>query len=113
MANNMKKMLADQQKINEAVKAVFNFFSDCPYATYVEAMAEAQTQIIGLMEMAKQQAAIHNANEEIQTSDITQFLMDVNSLYKVLRPFAEMVQQWKQQTFQSSNKAAFQSTLAR
>ena len=91
MVNNMKKMLADQQKINEAVKAVFNLFSDCPYATYVEAMAEAQTQIIGLMEMAKQQAAIHDANEEIQTSDITQFLMDVSSLYKVLRPFAEMV----------------------
>ena len=91
MVNNMKKMLADQQKINEAVKAVFNLFSDCPYATYVEAMAEAQTQIIGLMELAKQQAAIHDANEEIQTSDITQFLMDVSSLYKVLRPFAEMV----------------------
>ena len=71
MVNNMKKMLADQQKINEAVKAVFNLFSDCPYATYVEAMAEAQTQIIGLMELAK--------------------LMDVSSLYKVLRPFAEMV----------------------
>lgn len=91
MANNMKKMLADQQKINEAVKAIFNLFSECPYASYMEDMAEAQTQIISLMEMAKQQAAIHDACDEIQTSDITMFLMDVSSIFKILRPFAEML----------------------
>ena len=89
--NNMKKMLADQQKINEAVKAIFNVFNDCPYASYVETMAEAQTQIVGLMEMAKQHAAIHSSNEEIETYEITQFLMEVSCLYRLLRPFADMI----------------------
>ena len=89
--NNMKKMLADQQKINEAVEAVFHFFSDCPYSTHMEMMAEAQTQIIGLMELAKQQAAIRPLREEVQTSDITLFLMDASSILKVLRPFADMM----------------------
>ncbi len=89
--NKFKKTLEDQQKINEAVKAIFNLFSDCPYASYVEEMAEAQTQIIGLMEMAKQQAAIHEPSEEIQTNEITMFLMDMSSFFKVLRPFADML----------------------
>ena len=89
--NKFKKSLEDQQKINEAVKAIFNLFSDCPYASYVESMAEAQTQIIGLMEMAKQQAAIHEASEEIQTNDIAMFLMDMSAFFKVLRPFADML----------------------
>ena len=91
MANNMKKMLADQQKINEAVKAIFNYFRDCPYASYVEQLADAQTQIIALMELAKQQAAIRGACEEVQTDGITTFLMDASYQLKLLRPFAELL----------------------
>ena len=91
MANNLKKTLADQHKINEAVKYIFNVFSDTPYATYVEEMAEAQTQIIGLMELAKQQAAIHEPLDMVDTDGISQFLMDVRTFFKLLRPFADMV----------------------
>ena len=89
--NKFKKSLEDQQRIDEALKAICNLFTDCRYASYVEEMAEAQTQIIGLMEMAKQQAAIHDASEEIQTNDIAMFLMDMSAFFKVLRPFADML----------------------
>jgi len=89
--SNMKKTLENQQRMNEAVNAIFDFFNDCPYASYIESMAEAQTQIIGLMELAKQQAAIQTPSNEVQTYEITQFLMDVNALYKLLRPFSEMI----------------------
>ena len=35
--NNMKKMLADQQRMNEAVKAIVEYFTVCyPYEEHLE-----------------------------------------------------------------------------
>ena len=92
--NNMKKMMADQQKINEAVKKILQYFgTEVPYTSLLELMLDAQAQIIALMEMAKNQAAISNPHEEIETDEITQFLCDVRCYLRLLKPFAEMVGQ--------------------
>lgn len=90
--NNMKKMLESQQKVNEAVKAITNYFEDSPYETDLELMLDATTQIVGLMELAKQQMIKTSGMDELEfkTDDITIFLRVVNEHLKMLRPFAMM-----------------------
>lgn len=88
----MKKMLENQQKVNEAVKAITNYFEDSPYETDLELMLDATTQIVGLMELAKQQMVVTRGMDELtfKTDDISIFLRVVNEHLKMLRPFAMM-----------------------
>ena len=89
--SNMKKMLENQQKTNEAVKAIADYFRDTWYESELELMFSATTQIVGLMELAKQQAIKDRMSEvEFSTSEITVFLQVVRSYLKLLKPFAEM-----------------------
>lgn len=94
MSNNIKKMLENQQKVNEAVKAITNYFEDSPYDTDLELMLDATTQIVGLMELAKQQMIKTSGMDELvfKTDDITIFLRVVNEHLKMLRPFAMMAE---------------------
>jgi len=94
MSNNMKKMLENQQKVNEAVKAITSYFEDSPYETDLELMLDATTQIVGLMELAKQQMIKTSGMDELEfkTDDITIFLRVVNEHLKMLRPFAMMAE---------------------
>ena len=88
----MKKMLESQQKMNEAVSAVADYFRDTSYETDLELMLSATTQIVGLMELAKQQMINPRGDDELtfKTDDITIFLRVVNEDLKMLRPFAMM-----------------------
>jgi len=90
----MKKMLENQQKVSEAVKAITNYFEDSPYDTDLELMLDATTQIVGLMELAKQQMIKTSgmAELEFKTDDISIFLRVVNEHLKMLRPFAMMAE---------------------
>lgn len=92
--SNMKKMLENQQKVNEAVKAITNYFEDSPYDTDLELMLNATTQIVGLMELAKQQMVVTRGMDELtfKTDDISIFLRVVNEHLKMLRPFAMMAE---------------------
>lgn len=92
--NNMKKMLENQQKVSEAVKAITDYFEDSPYETDLELMLNATTQIVGLMELAKQQMVVTRGMDELvfKTDDITIFLRVVNEHLKMLRPFAMMTE---------------------
>ncbi len=90
--NGMKKMLENQQKMNEAVKIITDYFTDSPYDVDLELMLDATTQIVGLMELAKQQMINTRGGDELtfKTDDITLFLRVVNEHLKMLRPFAMM-----------------------
>ena len=90
----MKKMLENQQKVNEAVKTITNYFEDSPYDTDLELMLNATTQIVGLMELAKQQMVVTRGMDELtfKTDDISIFLRVVNEHLKMLRPFAMMAE---------------------
>lgn len=90
----MKKMLESQQKMNEAVSAIADYFRDTSYETDLELMLDATTQIVGLMELAKQQMINTRGDDELtfKTDDITLFLRVVNEHLKMLRPFAMMTE---------------------
>jgi len=91
---NLRKALEDQQKVNEAVKVITNYFEDSPYETDLELMLNATTQIVGLMELAKQQMVVTRGMDELtfKTDEISIFLRVVNEHLKMLRPFAMMTE---------------------
>lgn len=92
---NARKMLENQQKINEAVKHILDYFGgEVPYTVHVEQMLDAQTQIIGLMDLAKTQMLIDPDSElEFTTNEIPMFLRDVRNYLKMLKPFVELLGQ--------------------
>jgi hypothetical protein len=91
----MKKMLADQQQINNAVKYIMEYFGgEVPYSVHIVQMLDAQTQIIGLMELAKHQMLVKPDTElEYETDQIAMFLRDVRQYLKMLEPFANLLGQ--------------------
>lgn len=91
--SNLRKTIDTQQRINEAAKNVIDYFChEMPYVVHLEAMLSAQTQIIGLMELAKQHMIHTNGNDELefQTDEITMFLRDVHHYLEMLKPFIEI-----------------------
>lgn len=92
--SNLRNVLDTQQKINEAAKYIMDYFgSEMPYDVHLEQMLNAQTQIIGLMELAKMHM-INQPDDELdfQTDEITLFLRDVHHYLKMLKPFIELVE---------------------
>ena len=88
----MKKMLEIQQKVMDAAKYIMYYFgADAEYVDVLETMLRAQTQIVGMMELAKQQM-IHDSSSELdfQTDNITLFLRDVFNFLQMMKPFAEL-----------------------
>lgn len=85
----------NQQKINEAVKAIMEYFgTEVSYTDHIEQMLDAQSQIIGLMELAKKQMIIKPNDElEYQTDEIALFLRDVRLYLIFLKPFVELLGQ--------------------
>lgn len=92
--NNLKKAMENQQKINEAAKYIMEYFGEeMPYTVHVEQMLDAQTQIIGLMELAKKQMLIDpNSEVDFETDEISLFLRDVRHYLKMLKPFVELAE---------------------
>jgi hypothetical protein len=90
----MKTMLDNQQKVNEAVKEITDYFMHVTYEDDLELMFSAQTQIVGLMELAKQQMINSHGHDELNfiTNDITTFLQTVREYLHMLKPFAKMVE---------------------
>ena len=92
--NDMKMMLENQQKVNESVKAITDYFEGVTYEDDLELMFSAQTQIIGLMELAKQQMVNTKGHDELifLTNNITTFMQTVRDYLHMLKPFAKMVE---------------------
>ena len=89
----MKGMLESQQKINEAVKSITDYFEGASYEDDLELMFSAQTQIVGLMELAKRQMINSHGKDELsfKTDDITMFMQTIREYLHMLKPFAQMV----------------------
>ncbi len=86
-------MLESQQKINEAVKSITDYFEGVSYEEDLELMFSAQTQIVGLMELAKRQMVNSHGKDELsfKTDDITMFMQTIREYLHMLKPFAQMV----------------------
>ena len=88
MANKMKKMLADQQRINEAVQAlVDNFKVHGSMADYYEHMAKTQAMMLATMGDNLKGGAI-----ELPV-DVAFFFDEVVQLFEMLKPFDQMAQE--------------------
>ena len=94
----MKKMLDNQQKINEAVTTITNYFASTSYEDELELMFSATTQIVGLMELGKQQMIVSRGRDDLEfkTDEITLFLQVVREYLHFLRPFAELMNSEKE-----------------
>jgi hypothetical protein len=92
--SNLRKALESQQKMNEAVNTVADYFRDTSYETELELILSATTQIVGLMELAKQRTINTRGRDELEfkTDEISLFLRVVNEYLKMLKPFAEMME---------------------
>jgi hypothetical protein len=102
----MKKMLETQQKVMDAAKYIMYYFgADSDYADILETMLRAQTQIVGLMELAKQQMINTNGCDELefQTDTITLFLRDVFNFLQMMRPFAELSKEYDMDDIKPKN----------
>lgn len=90
----MKGMLESQQKINEAVKSITDYFEGVSYEDDLELMFSAQTQIVGLMELAKRQMINSRGKDELsfKTDDITMFMQTIREYLHMLKPFAALVE---------------------
>ena len=90
--NKLKETLKTQQQINEAVQSCIDYFNaNDDYVDHMERMLNAQTQIIGIMEIAKREMSGPNGNSLFcQSEDIIYFLYDVQAYLNLLKPFARM-----------------------
>lgn len=93
--SNFKKTIETQKAINEAVEAIFTHFKDeISYAESLETMADAQVEMMELMELNRQVAASPSLGmETIPATSITSFIYEANEAYKLLRPFAKLLGQ--------------------
>ena len=93
--SNFKKTIDTQKAINEAVEAIFNHFKrEISYAETMETMAEAQVDLMELLELNRLAADSPSLDlESVPTQTITDFLHEAKCAYKLLRPFAKLMGQ--------------------
>ena len=92
---NLKKTLQQQERINEAVQTVFEFFEKTAhYSEVVEDMAKAQTAIMVMTtHYHRLLSQFKDEDDKPYHEDITQFLWIVSELLEATRPFADMLGQ--------------------
>ncbi len=87
----MEKILKNQQTINEAARDIIDYFAECGYTDHLENFLDVQTQIIGLMDLAKQQIIINPELElEVETDQICVFLRRVKHYLNLMKPIIKM-----------------------
>lgn len=93
--SNFKKTIETQKAINEAVEAIFQHFKkEISYAETLETMADAQVELMELMELNRYIAACPSLElESVPATSITTFIYEANEAYKLLRPFAKLMGQ--------------------
>ena len=93
--SNFKKTIETQKAINEAVEAIFQHFKrEISYAETLETMADAQVEMMQLMEINRYIAACPSLEiMSVPVTSITNFIHEANEAYKLLRPFANLMGQ--------------------
>lgn len=93
--SNFRKTIETQKAINQAVEEIFKHFRDViSYAETLETMADAQVELMELMEINRTIAANSEYGlETVPTDDIVNFIHEANQAYRLLRPFAKLMGQ--------------------
>lgn len=93
--SNFKKTIETQKVINDAVEAIFKHFKEeiC-YADTLETMANAQVEMMELMEINRVVAESSSLGMlSVPVTNITNFIHEANEAYKLLKPFAKLMGQ--------------------
>ena len=91
--SNFKKTIETQKAINEAVEAIFQHFKrEISYAETLETMADAQVEMMQLMEINRYIAACPSLEiMSVPVTSITNFIHEANEAYKLqaVAPFRQ------------------------
>lgn len=93
--SNFKKTIETQKAINEAVEAIFcHFKRHISYAETLETIADAQVELMELMEINRCVAENPSLGmNSVPTTEITNLIHEANEAFKLLRPFAKLMGQ--------------------
>lgn len=93
--SNVKKTIDTQKAINEAVEGIFEYFKkEISYAELLETMAEAQMEMMHLMETNRIVCEHPSLDlESFPVGNINSFVYEHSCLLKLLRPFAKLMGQ--------------------
>ena len=92
---NFKTTIENQKAINEAVESIFNHFKTViSYSETMETMAEAQVDLMELMELNRVIAESPSLGlDSIPTQTITTFIHEAKEAFLLLKPFAKLMGQ--------------------
>jgi hypothetical protein len=95
MSKNLGKVLDYQRKQNSAVEKVIDFLSNNESTGMLyETLANAQVQILSLLRLCDKYIQDGQKwGEIICPNNIEDFLLDVNDVYKLLKPFEELARE--------------------
>ena len=92
MKTKFQKTLDYQQKMNEAIASIVEYFEQCPYSSCVESFADAQTQILKMVKFLQYydigKRPSEQAFSEVDMEDLILFMMQMQEFLKLLKPFA-------------------------
>jgi hypothetical protein len=93
---NLGKVLDYQKKTNEAVEKMMDLLANY-YSTSMlyETLANAQVQIMSLLRLCDRyiEAGQPKWGEVLNPNDIEDMLLQVNEVYKLLKPFEELARE--------------------
>lgn len=95
MSKNLGKVLDYQRKQNSAVEKVIDFLSNYESTGMLyETLANAQVQILSLLRLCDKYVQDGQKwGEIICPNNIEDMLLDVNEVYKLLKPFEELARE--------------------
>lgn len=96
MSTKLGKVLDYQKKQTEAVEAVIDLLSNYySMGMLYETLANAQVQIMSLMRLCDRyiEAGQPKWGEVVCPNDIEDMLLEVNEVYKLLKPFEELARE--------------------
>lgn len=93
--SNFKKLQERQDKINKAVEKLVNYFdNECSIGGVYQAQAEAQIEIMSMMQMTEKYISHgQDLGEVFRPDNVTDYLWCINEILKLLRPFAEIAEE--------------------
>ena len=95
MGKNLGKVLSYQRDTNNAVEELMDFLANY-YSTSMlyETLANAQVQIMSLLRLCDRYIQDGQKwGEVVCPNDIEDMLLQVNDLYKLLKPFEELARE--------------------
>lgn len=93
--SNYKKTIETQKAINDAVENIMKHFKEVvSYADMMETMADAQTELLQLMEINRYIGECDSLGlDSVPATSLPDFIFHASQAFKLLKPFAQLIGQ--------------------